>query len=57
MKVKDKQTGKIEIVINKTTNSYLVTQTKLTNNGISCDNWFTETDFNKRFQILNNEKG
>lgn len=56
MKVKDKQTGKIETVINKTTNSFLVTQTKLTENGINCDNWFTEADFNKRFEILNDEK-
>lgn len=57
MKVKDKETSKIETVINKTTNTYLVTQTKITKKGINCDNWFTEKDFKDRFEILNNEKG
>lgn len=52
MKVKDTKTGKIEVVKERTTNSYLVTQTKLTERGISCDNWFTEKDFNDRFKIL-----
>lgn len=53
MKVKDKQTDKIEILISKTTNSYLITQTKLTEKGINCNNWFTEEVFKKRFEILN----
>ena len=35
MKVRDKQTGKFEQVINKTDNSFYVTQTKLTKDGIN----------------------
>lgn len=52
MKVKDKKTGKEEVVLKTTTNSYLVTQTKLTDEGINCDNWFTEKDFKERFEII-----
>lgn len=50
MKVKDKITGKIETVLEKTSNSYLVTQTKLTDKGVNCDNWFEEGAFKKRFE-------
>jgi hypothetical protein len=57
MKVKDNITGKIETVIQTTTNSYLVTQTKLTDKGINCDNWFDENTFKKRFEKIENEKG
>jgi hypothetical protein len=53
MKVKDNKTGKDEVVLETTSNSYLVTQTKLTDKGINCSNWFTEAEFKKRF----NEKG
>lgn len=52
MKVKDKITGKIEMVIEKTTNSFLVTQTKLTETGINCYNWFDEMSFKKRFEEI-----
>jgi hypothetical protein len=52
MKVKDKITGKIETVIQTTSNSYLVTQTKLTNKGINCDQWFEEKEFKKRFEEI-----
>ena len=30
--------------------SVLVTQTKLNKEGIDCDQWFTESEFNKRFK-------
>ena len=50
MKVRDKQTGKFEEVINKTINSFCVTQTKLTIDGINCTQWFTQGDFYKRFE-------
>lgn len=53
MKVLDKHTGKEEVVIKQTYNSYLVTQTKLTERGINCTNWFEYKAFNKRFTILN----
>jgi hypothetical protein len=52
MKVKDKRTNKEEKVIDKTINSFCVTQSKLTENGINCTQWFTEQDFYKRFDIL-----
>lgn len=52
MKVKDKVTGKIEVVIEKTSNSYNVTQTRLSEKGINCTNWFAEKDFVKRFEII-----
>lgn len=57
MKVKDNITDKIETVIKTTTNSYLVTQTKLTDKGINCDQWFEEREFIKRFEKIENEKG
>jgi hypothetical protein len=50
MKVKDKQTGKIETVIDKTINSFCVTRTKLTEDGINCTQWFTQGDFYKKFE-------
>lgn len=49
MKIKDKKTGKIEIVINKTSNSFEVTRSKLTEAGVNCTNWFTERDFKDQF--------
>lgn len=52
MKLRDKETNKIEQLVSKTQNSYCVTQTKLTKHGISCTQWFTEKDFKKRFEII-----
>jgi hypothetical protein len=52
MKVKDKKTNKEEKVIDKTVNSFCVTQGKLSKEGIDCTQWFTEQDFCKRFEIL-----
>ena len=52
MKVKDKETEKIEKVLKKTSNSYLVSQTKLTSKGINCDQWFDEREFKKRFEEI-----
>lgn len=46
----DLKTGKIERIVDRTSNSYLVTRTKLTPNGINCTNWFTEDDFKKKFK-------
>ncbi len=48
----DKQTGKTETVVNQTSNSLEVTQSKLTKEGINCTNWFTKENFNKRFTTL-----
>lgn len=56
MKVKDKITGKIETVFEQTSNSYLVTQTKLTERGVNCTNWFEEGTFKKRFEIIEDSK-
>ena len=38
MKLKDKRTNKIETLVDKTENSYCVTQTKLTDQGINLHN-------------------
>lgn len=46
----DKQTKKVEKVLNKTTNSFLVTRTKVSEQGINCDQWFTEKDFKDKFK-------
>jgi len=48
--VTDKTTGKVETVLETTTNSYLVTLSKLTEAGINCSQWFTEKEFNTRFE-------
>ena len=52
MNILDKETGKIEKILNRTSNSYLITQTKLTSDGINCDHWFTERAFLERFHTL-----
>ena len=52
MKVIDKKTGKEEEVVDATVNSYNVTQTKLSDKGINCTQWFSEKDFEKRFEIV-----
>lgn len=52
MKLKDKTTNKIEVLIDKTLNSFCVSQSKLTKEGINCTQWFTEQEFYKRFEIL-----
>ena len=65
MKVLDTETKKIETVLNwdktliaKQNNvksvSYLVTQTKLTKDGINCTQYFEESFFNKRFKVQEN---
>jgi len=55
MKVTDTKTKKTETVLETTSSSYLVTQTKLTKKGINCTQWFFEEDFNKRFKKIDNE--
>jgi hypothetical protein len=52
-KILDKKSGKTETVLDITSNSILLTQTKLTDKGINCDNWFSilDKDFNKRFEL------
>lgn len=53
-KIKDLKTGKDEIVKDKTSNSYLISQTKLTDKGINCDNWYEEIYFtvgNKKYRF------
>lgn len=51
-KVIDTFTGKTETVVNSTSNSFEVTQSKLTEAGIDCSNWFTAENFKKRFNHL-----
>lgn len=43
-------TGKIEIILSKTINSIEVSQSRLSDKGINCSNWFTKEGFNKRFK-------
>jgi hypothetical protein len=45
MKVKDKRTGKFERIVDKTNNSFCITQAKLSKYGINCTQWFTEQEF------------
>ena len=53
-KIKDLETGKIESIINTTSNSVEITQTKLTEHGINCSQWFEYGDkrFNKHFELI-----
>ena len=48
----DKKTGLVEKLIKKTANSYLVTRTKLTEHGVTCDNWFTTKDLHDNFYSI-----
>lgn len=48
----DTKTGKMETMIQRTMNSYCVTQKRLTKEGIDSTNWFNEADYKKRFKIL-----
>lgn len=54
MKVLDKETGLTETVIDTVSTSisisYLVTQTKRTEDGINCTQWFPDYKFDKRFE-------
>lgn len=52
MKVFDLDTGNIEYVVESTSNSHLVTRTKLKDGGINCRGWFTQKEFDKKFKIL-----
>lgn len=52
MQVLDKLTNKIEMILEETSNSYLITQTKRTEKGINCSNWFDSKTFNERFKII-----
>lgn len=47
----DKKTKKVEKVLDRTKNSFLVTRTKISDRGINCDQWFTDGDFKKRFSL------
>ncbi len=51
-KVKDLETGKIEIVKDATESSVLISRTKLSKEGINCDNWFEKSKFYKTFEII-----
>lgn len=42
----------LDKITNKTSNSFLVTQSKNSDKGINCDQWFDDKTFNKRFSIL-----
>lgn len=50
--VKDTDTGMIEKILETTSNSILVTQTKLSIHGINCSNWFIKKDFDNQFIVL-----
>jgi hypothetical protein len=56
MKLKDKKTNKSEVLIDKTLNSFCVTQSKLGKDGIDCTQWFADFDFYKRFEIVKYSK-
>lgn len=51
-KVRDIETGKIEIIKDATDSSVLITRTKLSEAGINCDNWFEKQKFYKSFEII-----
>ena len=51
MNVTDKETGFEEKIKEMTHNSYLVAQSKRSEHGINCDQWFTDKEFEKRFTI------
>lgn len=55
MKYLDTKTKKIETLLDKTSSSFLMTQTKLSNKGINCDHWFSFKDFNERFKKIEND--
>jgi hypothetical protein len=60
MNVRDKETGKTEEVLDRTgsttgSTSFLVTQTKLSEDGINCSQWFPDYKFDKRFEIISNK--
>jgi hypothetical protein len=48
----DKKTGKLEAMLEQTKNSYLMSQSKLTERGIDTKNWFDQKRFDERFQEL-----
>ncbi len=52
MEYVDLETGLTERLLDMTTNSYLLTQTKQTEKGINCANWFTKKNFLSRFQPI-----
>jgi len=49
--VTDKETGLTEKIIKTTKNSLLITQTQTNEHGINCDQWFTDKQFIKQFDI------
>ena len=51
MKVLDRNTGNTETVVETTSNSYLITRTKLTEFGINCKGWFTKKEFEFKFVV------
>lgn len=55
MKVIDRNTDKIEEVIERTSNSFLVTRHKTSDAGIDCTNWFDEQGFNKTFIVISGD--
>lgn len=52
-KILDTKTGKLEEILQKTSSSILITQTKLSEKGINCTNWYNINDkvFKDRFKI------
>jgi len=52
-RVKDKETNNIELILDETKNSFLISRTKLAKEGISCSQWFTDREFEKKFEIIN----
>jgi hypothetical protein len=51
----DKKTGKLEVMLECSKNSYLMSQSKLTERGIDTKNWFDEKRFDERFRGLEDE--
>lgn len=53
--VLDTKTGKIEKIIERTSNSLLITQTKVTDKGINCTNWYNMDDRNFKDRFIINK--
>lgn len=51
IKILDTKTKRSELLLQKTSNSYLVTQGKTSKKGVDCDNWYAEREFNERFKF------
>jgi len=52
LKVLHKRFNKPELILETTISSFKISQTRKSNKGIDCFQWFTEERFNKEFKFL-----